>query len=109
MSSPHPVLVVPPRLQLLASLGMLLEKLERTPREASPAQYRRVAEELTALLSDAKPDPALERILEAFPATAELYENLRYRHAGLCRSPLDESLSSEQQAVSLIERLRRPH
>jgi hypothetical protein len=103
------VLNIPPRLQPLASLAMLLERLERQPRQASAEQYRRVAGELKAQLANAPDDPALDRILRLFPAAAELYENLRYEHAGLCLSHLDAAVPAEQQAHAVIARLRKPH
>jgi hypothetical protein len=49
----------------------------------------------------------LSPLLDAFPSAAELYENLNYRHAGLCRSPLDAALDAELQARRLIERVRQ--
>jgi hypothetical protein len=45
-------------------------------------------------------------MLDVHPGVAELYENLHYAHAGLCRHPLDSSLSAEQSAQRLIARVR---
>lgn len=44
----------------------------------------------------------------AHPATVELYENTSYQYVGLCRTPLETSLSAEQQARQVIERAMRP-
>lgn len=103
------VLTIPHRLQPLAALALMLEKLERQPRQASADQYRHVAERLRELLDQAPDDPALPRILDVFPAAAEVYENLRYGQAGLCRSGLEAAVEAEQRARDVIERLRRPH
>jgi hypothetical protein len=50
-------------------------------------------------------DDDLQAVLNTFPAAAELYENLNYQHAGLCRSPLDRSLAAEVKARELIRKL----
>ena len=103
------VLTIPHRLQPLAALALMLEKLERQPRQASAEQYRHVAARLRELLDQGTVDPALPRILDVFPAAAEVYENLRYGQAGLCRSGLEAAVEAEQRARDVIERLRRPH
>ncbi|MCH8855539.1 MAG: hypothetical protein IIA03_04705, partial [Proteobacteria bacterium] len=51
--------------------------------------------------------PALATVLDHFPAAAELYENLQYAHAGLCRAPLEASLQSELAARELLARVSR--
>ena len=82
----------------LAAVGTLLERLERLPRSAAPEQYRDVVLKVQKLLGEAEPGMALDALLAALPATAELYENLHYAHSGLCRSPLDAALSAELAA-----------
>ena len=62
--------------------------------------------QLGALLDAAEPGPALNALLDAHPAAAELYENLHYAQAGLCRHALGASLGSEIAAVDLIRRAR---
>ncbi len=99
-------LVVPARLHSLASLAVLLEKLERTALGASPDQYRALAAQIGRLLDAAPADDALDQLLKAFPATAEIYENRQYRHAGLCRSALDAALDAELAARACVERAR---
>lgn len=94
-------------LQSLAALAALLERLERQPRSASAEQYRGLVLQITALLETAEPGPQLDALLGAAPATATIYENLQYRHAGLCRAPLEAALNTEQAAVAAIERARR--
>lgn len=98
---------LPQRLHVLASLAHLLERLERFPRSASADQYRTLCRRLTQLLRDAEPDEHLRALLQAYPATAELYENLRYEHAGLCQSNFDESLNAELSAVAALEHARK--
>jgi hypothetical protein len=98
---------LPTRLRTLASMASLLERLEQAPRTASPEQYRGVARQVLALLAEAEPDEHLHRLLDAAPATAELYENIRYEIAGLCRAPLEQALNGELSAGSAIARARR--
>jgi hypothetical protein len=99
---------LPASLHSLASLAGLLERLERQPRHASPEQYRDVARRVSQLLAEAEPGPDLQTLLGAAPATAELYENLRYDIAGLVRAPLEASLNAEMAASAAISRARRP-
>ena len=87
---------------VVLTLARLLERLEHTSGSVDANQYRVVAHRLAEVLIDASPDAALRAVLEAHPAAAELYENLNYRHAGLCRSPLDAALAAEMQANALI-------
>lgn len=101
----HPL---PARLHTLAALAGLLERLEAAPTSASAEQYRGVARQLQALLAQAEPDEHLQRLLAAAPHTAELYENLRYDIAGLCRSPLEAALNAELAATAAIRRAQRP-
>ena len=97
----------PTALTELAAMAVLLERLERQPRKASAQQYREVVQRVSRMLADAEPGTALDALLGAAPATAELYENLQYAHAGLCRSPLDASTAAEQEAAAAIARARR--
>jgi hypothetical protein len=98
---------LPDRLHLLAAMAHLLESLERSPRTASAEQFRAVVQHVSAQLQQAEPDEFLDALLDAYPAAAEIYENLRYEHAGLCRSAFDNSLGAEMQAVAMIEKARR--
>jgi hypothetical protein len=51
-------------------------------------------------------DAALDAVLEASPSTAQLYENMQYEHAGLCRSPLEAALEAELAARAAIDAAR---
>lgn len=96
-----------PDLKVVHAFAQLLERIEQRPAAITPEQYRSVVQRLSQALDEVPPGPPLEMILAAFPATATLYENLRYAHAGLCRAPLEASLNSELRAREAIERARR--
>lgn len=97
---------LPERFRVLLTLAQLLERLERNLVPMSADQYRSVVAHLTTELVDAPPGEDLDFLLQAFPATAELYENLQYAHAGLCRSSLDASLAAELGAKDAIRRVQ---
>lgn len=95
------------RFAVAVLLAQLLERLDRSAAPVGAEQYRSVVRHLAEEFEELQSEPGLTRLLDAFPSAAELYENLNYRHAGLCRSPLELSLASEQQALALIRRARR--
>jgi len=111
MQADHPTrpdtLRLPASLHVLAAMAALLERLEREPRQASAAQYRGVAQQVSQLLAEAEPGAMLDALLAVAPATTELYENLQYTHAGLCRSPLEAGLNAELAASAAITRAGR--
>ncbi len=92
----------------LVALAARLERLERSPEAVDPDQFRDVVERLKAELADAQPGAYLDSVLATFPHTAELYENMNYEHAGLCRSDLDAALKGEIQAREAIAAARGP-
>lgn len=91
----------------LVMLARMLERLDRSDVAVDPQQYLGVVEHLSEVLRTVRHDAALEAVLEASPATAELYENLQYEHAGLCRSPLEAGLNAELAARAAIDAARR--
>jgi hypothetical protein len=91
----------------LVTLARMLERLDRSEVAVDPQQYRGVVEHLSELLRAMPNDAALEAVLAASPSTAELYENLQYQHAGLCRSPLESSLNAELAARAAIDVARK--
>jgi hypothetical protein len=91
----------------LVMLARMLERLDRSGQPVDPQQYLGVVEHLAQVLRSVPHDAALEAVLQASPATAEVYENMHYQHAGLCRSPLDLSLGAEIAARDAIENARR--
>ncbi|MEO7851727.1 MAG: hypothetical protein ABIR94_05645 [Rubrivivax sp.] len=94
-------------LALVHLLAQLLERIESSPAPVGAEQYRSVVRRLGDELAGAGSAEGLSAVLDANPAAAQLYENLNYQHAGLCRSPLEPSLDAEMQARKLIERARQ--
>lgn len=97
------------RLENLIALARLLERIESASVPAIGAeQYRALVQRIGVLLADESlPAAARDAVLGAFPASAELYENLTYDCAGLSRSPLDRAVAAEMQASALLHRLAR--
>lgn len=98
----------PARPSVVLTLAHLLERLERSPDPVDPDQYRSVVVHLVQEFESVKPGEMLEAVLDSYPAAAELYENLQYQHAGLCRSVLEFSAGAELQARDAIDKARRP-
>jgi hypothetical protein len=91
-------------------MGLLLERLEHLPRGATPTQYRDVVRRIGELLQAAEPGADFDRLLGALPATTEVWENLQYGNAGLCRSSLDEATQAEIETRDVLAQFtRRPH
>ena len=88
-------------------LAELLERLERSAVPVGAEQYRSVVQHLVSELGEVEPGTALGALLDSHPAAAELYENVYYQHAGLCRSALDASLDAERQAKEVLDRAMR--
>jgi hypothetical protein len=86
------------------TLAELLQRVEASTTTIGPGQYRALVLHLGRLLDELPPGDGLQQLLATFPAAAEVYENLHYGHAGLCRAPLEQSLNSELSARRLIER-----
>ena len=84
-------------------LAQLLERLEGSA-AVGAQQYRSVVLHLVDEFKEAPQGGAFSALLDAYPAAAELYENLNYQHAGLCRSPLDVALGAELKAKQIIDR-----
>jgi hypothetical protein len=85
-------------------LAELLERLEHSTQPVAAAQYRSVVLHLIDELADVEPGMGLRALLDTHPAAAELYENVNYQHAGLCRSALDAAIAAEGQARQAISR-----
>ncbi|MEO8856525.1 MAG: hypothetical protein ABI343_05985 [Burkholderiaceae bacterium] len=88
-------------------LASLLERLENSQVPVGADQYRSVVLHLVEEFNAIEPDASLASLLDSHPAAAQLYENVKYAHAGLCRSSLETSLAAELQAKSVIERAMR--
>ena len=98
---------IPERLRVFVTLAQLLERLEVSVSTSGADQYQSVVRHLSDELRRLAGDTALTAVLGMFPAASELYENLQYEQAGLCRSPLELSLNSELQARATIDRIAR--
>ena len=98
----------PEAIQDVVRLASALMTFEGSGEPFAAGQYKRLVEQLTTTLRLAPPGEALESVLRAFPATATVYENLRYEHAGLCRSSLEWNLESERLAIAALKRARTP-
>ena len=95
------------RLETLIALSRLLERVEASPVAIGADQYRALVSQLKAALAAALPEQALHAIIDAHPATAELYENMHYESSGLSRSPLERSVATEMLASEWIHRAAR--
>lgn len=105
--STSPYVRLPARLTVVFTLARLLQRLELSIDPVDPRQYRTVAQRLAEELALVDGDESLAAILQAHPSAGELYENLHYEHAGLCRAPLELAASAESEALALLERLGR--
>ncbi len=97
----------PARFAVAGLLAQLLERLDGSAEAVGAEQYRSVVRHLAAEFDELQGQSGLSQLLEAYPAAAELYENLNYRHAGLCRSALGPALDAELMARKAIERAMR--
>jgi hypothetical protein len=88
-------------------LAQLLERVENSKVPVDPVQYQSIVTHLVRELRDVSPGEALRALLDTHPAAAEVYENLNYTVAGLCRSPLDISLAAERLAKEAIKSAMR--
>lgn len=91
-------------LKTAVTLAELLQRIEHRSQAVGAAQYQHLVQHLTRLLASLPPGRALNALLDSFPAAATLYENLQYERAGLCRAPLEVSLSTELQAREVLAR-----
>lgn len=101
MSAPQ---VQTPRSSVNTALALahLLERIDRSGDPIDAAQYQIVVSRLKKALSVTLPDAALTAVLNTYPSTAELYENMHYEVSGLSRSSLDSAVSAEVQAAKLL-------
>jgi hypothetical protein len=93
------------RLENAIALARLLERVERSGSAPDPEQYRALVRQLASALEADLPAPALEAILNASPAAAEVYENLHYERSGLSRASLERAVAAEMQATEALHRI----
>lgn len=99
---------VPARLTVVFMLARRLERLEHGVGGADAEQYSFVVQCLTEAFAAVRADAALHALLDDFPAARQLYENLHYARAGLCRSPQPAATAAARLASEAIHRARRP-
>lgn len=96
------------QLETLVSLAQLLERVEPNVTSVGADQYMSLVRQVQRALAAADlPADAVPAVLAAFPATATIYENLHYEHAGLSRSLLELSIASEMIASQALARAAR--
>ena len=95
------------RLEIVIALARLLERVERSVVSVGAAQYRALVRQLMVALAQEMPDDALQAVLGAHPAAAEVYENMHYAQAGLSRASLERSVESEKAARQALARAAR--
>jgi hypothetical protein len=95
------------RLETAIALSRLLERVEASSVSIGADQYQALIRQVKAALAAPLPQPALEAILGAHPATAVVYENMHYEASGLSRASLDRSVETELLAAQAIERASR--
>ena len=91
---------------MVLTLAHVLQFLENNPGPVDAVQYRSIVLHLIRELKSVKPDEMISAVLDSYPAAAELYENLQYQHAGLCRSDLHPALNAELRAKDVIRKAR---
>ena len=95
------------RLHTVVALADLLECVESGTAHASADGYRLLVQRLQVGLSQDFPADVLLRLLNQYPATSQVFENMHYARSGLSRAPLDRSVSSELKARQVLERVSR--
>ena len=97
------------KLETAIALARILERVERSAAAVDADQYQVIVARLRSALSEDLPADALQAVLGAHPAAAEVYENMHYEHSGLSRSSLERSVSSEMLAPQVLARVsQRP-
>jgi hypothetical protein len=95
------------RLHTIVALADLLECVENGTAQASADGYRLLVQRLQVGLSQDLPPDVLLRLLNQYPASSEVFENMHYEHSQLSRAPLDRSVSSELMARQILARVSR--
>jgi len=99
-------ITVPSELMPLVRFAQLLQALDGQGGAADPHQYQVLVGKIATELRTHQGHPALDGLLDHLPASAEIYENLQYGHAGLCRMPLGRAVESELAMRELLDRVR---
>ena len=102
-----PLATIKNRLETVIALSRLLERVEATSVQIGADQYRALVRQLTVALGQEIPDDALQAVLGAHPAAADVYENMHYAQSGLSRQPLERSIGSEMLASQALAKAAR--
>jgi hypothetical protein len=100
------------RLETVIALARLLERVDAGGAAVGADQYRALVRQLSVALMQDIPADALQAVLGAHPAAAEVYENLHYAQSGLSCSSLERSVGSEMlasQALRAAPAARTPY
>ncbi|MGZ5204161.1 MAG: hypothetical protein ACXWIZ_04550 [Caldimonas sp.] len=95
------------RIETVIALSRLFERVESSGVKIGADQYQALVRQLKTALSSPLPEPALQAILGAHPASAEIYENMHYDVSGLSRSSLERSVATEMLATQALDRAAR--
>ena len=95
------------RLHTLVALAELLECVENGTAQANADGYRLLVQRLQVGLAQDVPADVLLSLLNQYPATSLVFENMHYEHSGLSRAPLNRSVSSELMARQILARVSR--
>ena len=94
-------------LETLVALARILERVERGNPAVTADQYRDLVRRLQSALAQPMPEAALQSVLGAHPAAAQVYENMHYEQSGLSLSPLERSVATEMMASQELARIAR--
>jgi hypothetical protein len=89
-------------------LALLLENAERSASPATANKYQVIVRQLRRILVRGLPPNDLQCVLEAFPATAELFENIHFQSLGLSRAPLLNAAYAAAMTKRLMATLTLP-
>jgi hypothetical protein len=89
-------------------LALSLEIAEQNASPATANYYQVIVRQLRRILVRGLPADDLQCVLEAFPATAELFENIHFEKLGLSRAPLLNAAYSAAMTKRLMATLTLP-
>lgn len=96
------------QVSVVAMLAALLERVDESGAAPDPLQYQQLVQRLGRELQTIEGHPALPALLDTYPVLSDIYENLHYGQAGLCRSGLDAATQAELQAAIVLRRAAQP-
>lgn len=88
--------------RIALDLARLLEGYEQGKLKVDAGQYQLVVGKLESALDRLHSPEMLDALLNLSPAASEIYENMHYQFAGLCRAPIDSATSAELAARDVL-------